>query len=695
MPNAKERFSIFSSRSLRLAAWESLKKLNPRAQVANPVIFLVYLGSLFVTALWVASLLGINPEPAWFPGTVAVWLWLTVIFSNFAEALAEGQARAQTQQLRLRRQSTAAFRLQPQDPQEWEPGCTGTTVDSSQLVRGDIVLVTAGELIPCDGEVVKGIASVNESAVTGESAPVIRSAESDACKVTGGTTVLSDWIVVRCDSAQGDSFLDQMISMVETAARKKTPTESALSILLYTLCIIFILSTVTLLPFSQWTVLENGAGNVVSLTVLVALLVCLAPTTIGGLLSAIGVAGMTRLLRSNVVAYSGRAVEAAGDVDILLVDKTGTITYGNRQANGFWTAPGVLRSELVQAALYASSADDTPEGHSIVVLARNILGDKAQLTLPANATWVPFSAQSRMSGVNLGDRHIRKGAPDAISRWIEAQGGRLSSAVRGIADQVASRGSTPLVVAEDGRELGVIELKDIVKPGIRKRFAQLRRMGIRSVMMTGDNPLTAATIASEAGIDGFLAEVTPEGKLERIRELQEEGHVVAMTGDATNDAPALAQAEVALAMNSGTPEAKQAANLVDLDSSPTKLIEVVRIGKQMLMTRGALTTFSIANDVAKYFAIIPAAFASTYPGLGLLNLMHLSSPTSALISSVIFNALIIVAMLPVALRGVQFRPMPPDRLLRRFLLLYGVGGLVVPFVGIKLIDWALVLVGWG
>lgn len=688
-----ERFSVFSSQSLRLAAWQSIKKLDPRRQVKNPVMFLVYLGSIFVTVLWAASLLGVNPEPAWFPGTVAIWLWLTVLFANFAESLAEGQARAQAVLLRARRQSTAAFRLQSDDPDEWMPGCAGTTLDSSELARGDIVLVTAGELIPCDGEVVKGIAAVNESAVTGESAPVIRSSQAEQCIVTGGTTVLSDWIVVRCASAQGDSFLDQMISMVETSERKKTPTESALSILLYTLSIIFILSTVTLLPFSQWTVQQNGVGHVVSLTVLVALLVCLAPTTIGGLLSVIGIAGMTRLLRSNVVAYSGRAVEAAGDVDVLLVDKTGTITFGNRQADGFWPAPGVLRSELVQAAFYASSADDTPEGRSIVALAKTMLDSTVRSDLPATASWVPFSAQSRMSGVNMEGRRIRKGAPDAIAQWIQAQGGRLSGGVRALANQVAARGATPLVVAEDGRELGVIELKDIVKPGIRKRFAQLRRMGVKSVMITGDNPLTAATIANEAGIDDFLAEITPEGKIERVRELQEEGHVVAMTGDATNDAPALAQAEVALVMNSGTPEAKQAANLVDLDSSPTKLIEVIRIGKQMLMTRGALTTFSIANDVAKYFAIIPAAFASTYPGLGLLNLMHLSSPAAALISSVIFNALIIVFMLPVALRGVTYRALPPDRLLRRFLLIYGVGGLVLPFVGIKCIDWILVILG--
>lgn len=689
----RDRFSVFSGQSLRLAVWQSVKKLNPRLQVKNPVMFLVYLGSIFVTLLWAASLLGVNPEPAWFPGTVAVWLWLTVLFANFAESLAEGQARAQALLLRARRQSTAAFRLQSDDPGEWMPGCVGTTLDSSELARGDIVLVTAGELIPCDGEVVKGIAAVNESAVTGESAPVIRSTQPESCFVTGGTTVLSDWIVVRCASAQGDSFLDQMISMVEMSERKKTPTESALSILLYALSIIFILSTVTLLPFSQWTVQQNGIGHVVSLTVLVALLVCLVPTTIGGLLSAIGIAGMTRLLRANVVAYSGRAVEAAGDVDVLLVDKTGTITVGNRQADAFWPAPGVLRSELIQAAFYASCADDTPEGRSIVMLAKSLLEDSELADLSRSASWVPFTAQSRMSGVNIDGRRIRKGAPDAIAQWIQAEGGRISSGVRSLANQVAARGATPLVVAEDGRELGVIELKDIVKPGIRKRFAQLRRMGVKSIMLTGDNPLTAATIANEAGIDDFLAEVTPEGKIQRVRELQQEGHVVAMTGDATNDAPALAQAEVALAMNSGTPEAKQAANLVDLDSSPTKLIEVIRIGRQMLMTRGALTTFSIANDVAKYFAIIPTAFASTYPGLGLLNLMDLSTPAAALISSVIFNALIIVFMLPVALRGVTYRSLPPDRLLRRFLLVYGVGGLVLPFVGIKCIDWILVFFG--
>jgi K+-transporting ATPase ATPase B chain len=652
--------------------------------IRNPVMFTVEVGSAFTTVLFVhAVVTGRGDAPPAFILAVSLWLWFTVAFANFAEAVAEGRGKAQAETLRRARQDVVAIRLASPSRD-----AARTEVLAARLQKGDHVLVEAGATIPADGDVVEGIASVDESAITGESAPVIRESGGDRSAVTGGTRVLSDWIVVRVTSEPGASFLDRMIAMVEGAKRQKTPNEIALDILLAGLTIVFLLATVTLLPFSMYAVRASGQGAPVGLTVLVALLVCLIPTTIGGLLSAIGIAGMDRMIQANVIATSGRAVEAAGDVDVLLLDKTGTITLGNRQATAFLPADGVRELELADAAQLASLADETPEGRSIVVLAKERYGIRGR-HLEATAAFVPFAAQTRMSGVDLPGRRLRKGALDAVAQFVEREGGRFPEPVRRIVEDVGRRGATPLVVADGARTLGVIELKDIVKGGIREKFAELRRMGIRTVMITGDNPLTAASIAAEAGVDDFLAEATPEMKLAHIREWQAKGHLVAMTGDGTNDAPALAQADVAVAMNTGTQAAKEAGNMVDLDSNPTKLIQVVEIGKQMLMTRGALTTFSIANDVAKYFAIIPAAFVATYPALGALDVMRLHSPESAILSAVIFNALIIVALIPLALRGIAYRPAPAWIILRRHVVIYGVGGLLVPFAGIKMVDLLL------
>jgi potassium-transporting ATPase ATP-binding subunit len=662
------------------ALWVSLKRLTPMAQWRNPVMMVTWIGALLTT------IVAVNDRDA-FTSAIAAWLWLTVLFANFAEALAEGRGKAQAASLRGAKKDTPAIKLNGT-----KRDSPGTTVPSSQLRKGDVVLVEAGKSIPGDGDVIDGVASVDESAITGESAPVVRAAGGDRSSVTGGTRVLSDWLVVRISANPGEAFLDRMIAMVEGARRQRTPNEVALSILLSALTLTFLIAVATLLPFSSYAVASSTQGLVISLTVLVALLVCLIPTTIGGLLSAIGIAGMDRMIQANVVATSGRAIEAAGDVDVLLLDKTGTITLGNRQAFKFWTAPGVTLAQMTDAAQLASLSDETPEGRSIVVLAKRS-GLRERNLNELNAGFVPFTAQTRMSGIDIGERRIRKGAPDAIEGWLASQGAKLDAEIRKVVDQIARGGATPLVVAENNRTLGVIELRDIVKGGIKERFAQLRRMGIKTVMITGDNRLTAAAIAAEAGVDDFLAEATPEAKLKLIRDQQAGGRLVAMCGDGTNDAPALAQADVAVAMNSGTQAAKEAGNMIDLDSNPTKLIEVVEIGKQMLITRGALTTFSIANDVAKYFAIIPAAFAATYPQLNALNVMNLASPSSAILSAVIFNALIIVALIPLALKGIASRADTAARLLRRNLLIYGLGGLIVPFIGIKVID--LLLVGLG
>ncbi|HFD7739008.1 MULTISPECIES: potassium-transporting ATPase subunit KdpB [Serratia] len=681
----RKQRALFEPALVRTALIDAVKKLDPRVQWRNPVMFVVYIGSILTTAIWLAILTGQTDGAAAFTGSVSLWLWFTVLFANFAEALAEGRSKAQAESLKGTKKTSWAKKLAG-------PRRDGTTekVAADSLRKGDIVLVEAGDTIPCDGEVLEGGASVDESAITGESAPVIRESGGDFSSVTGGTRVLSDWLVVQCSVNPGETFLDRMIAMVEGAKRRKTPNEIALTILLVALTIVFVLATATLFPFSQYSVEAAGSGSVVTITVLVALLVCLIPTTIGGLLSAIGVAGMSRMLGANVIATSGRAVEAAGDVDVLLLDKTGTITLGNRQASEFLPAPGVKEQELADAAQLASLADETPEGRSIVVLAKQRFNLRERDLQALNATFVPFSAQTRMSGVNVQERMIRKGAVDAIRRHVESNQGHFPRAVDDLVESVARTGGTPLVVAEGARVLGVVALKDIVKGGIKERFNELRKMGIKTVMITGDNPLTAAAIAAEAGVDDFLSEATPEAKLALIRQYQAEDRLVAMTGDGTNDAPALAQADVAVAMNSGTQAAKEAGNMVDLDSNPTKLIEVVHIGKQMLMTRGSLTTFSIANDVAKYFAIIPAAFAATYPQLNALNVMHLHSPASAIMSAVIFNALVIVFLIPLALKGVSYKPMSAAALLRRNLWLYGVGGLLVPFVGIKLIDLILV-----
>ncbi len=681
--------SIYDAALMRQAAWESVKRLTPRYQLKNPVMFVVWLGSLLTTALFVQALVGRGEAPAGFIFAISLWLWFTVLFANFAEAMAEGRGRAQADALRGLRKTVYARKLK-----EPKMGGQSQTVPSEDLRRGDVVLVQAGDVIPADGEVIEGVASVDESAITGESAPVIRESGGDFSAVTGGTRVLSDWLVVRVTTNPGETFLDRMIGMVEAAKRQKTPNEIALTILLVTLTIVFLLATATLLPFSIYAAEAAKAGSVVTVTVLVALLVCLIPTTIGGLLSAIGIAGMGRMMEKNVIATSGRAVEAAGDVDVLLLDKTGTITLGNRQASAFVPASGVTERNFAEAAQLASLADETPEGRSIVTLAKEKLQQRGRDITPMShadgASFVHFTAHTRMSGIDWQGRSIRKGAADAVRAHVEAQGGGWPTGIQTAVEEMSRRGSTPLVVAEGSRILGAVELKDIVKGGIKERFAELRRMGIKTVMITGDNRLTAAAIAAEAGVDDFLAEATPEAKLKLIRQYQAEGRLVAMTGDGTNDAPALAQADVAVAMNTGTQAAKEAGNMVDLDSNPTKLIEVVETGKQMLMTRGSLTTFSIANDVAKYFAIIPAAFATTYPALNALNVMGLATPSSAILSAVIFNALIIVALIPLALKGIPYRPLGAAAILRRNLGLYGVGGLIVPFIGIKAIDLLLV-----
>ncbi|WP_024300194.1 potassium-transporting ATPase subunit KdpB [Methylomicrobium lacus] len=680
--------ALFDRQILQEALLDAFRKLSPRQQAKNPVMFVVYIGSLLTTFLWIQSLRGQGEAEPGFTLAVALWLWFTVLFANFAEAVAEGRSKAQAAFLRSAKRDIAAKKLD-----EPRYGSNYSKIAGSTLRRGDVVLVEAGDFIPGDGDVIEGVASVDESAITGESAPVIRESGGDFSSVTGGTRVLSDWLVVRITVNPGETFLDRMIAMVESAKRQKTPNEIALTILLVALTLVFLLATVTLLPFSLYSVESAGSGKPISITVLVALLVCLIPTTIGGLLSAIGVAGIGRMMQKNVIATSGRAVEAAGDVDVLLLDKTGTITLGNRQASAFIPVKGVIEKNLADAAQLASLADETPEGRSIVILAKQKFGFRERDVHSLGATFVHFSAQTRMSGVNMEGRQIRKGAADSIRAYVEEQGGKFPQEIQTLVNDVARRGSTPLVVAEGAHALGVIELKDIVKGGIKERFAELRQMGIKTIMITGDNRLTAAAIAAEAGVDDFLAEATPEAKLKLIREHQADGRLVAMTGDGTNDAPALAQADVAVAMNSGTQAAKEAGNMVDLDSNPTKLIEIVETGKQMLMTRGALTTFSIANDVAKYFAIIPAAFATTYPALNVLNVMQLATPDSAILSAVIFNALIIIALIPLALKGIRYKPVGADMLLQNNLLIYGVGGLIVPFIGIKAIDLLLVELG--
>jgi len=680
----RKNLSLFDRALIGPAVVDSFRKLSPVVQIRNPVMFVVYVGSLLTTFLCVQALRGEGEAPAGFIAAIAAWLWFTVLFANFAEALAEGRSKAQAASLRGLKQAVSAKKLrQPSRGSEWQ------ATPATELRKGDLFLVEAGDVIPADGEVVDGIASVDESSITGESAPVVRESGGDFSAVTGGTRVLSDWLVVRVAVNPGEAFIDRMIAMVEGARRQKTPNEIALTILLIALTLVFLLATATLLPFSVYSVEIAKFGVPVTITVLVALLVCLIPTTIGGLLSAIGVAGMSRMMASNVIATSGRAVEAAGDVDVLLLDKTGTITLGNRQAAAFLPAEGVSEQQLADIAQLSSLADETPEGRSIVILAKQRFNLRERNLAQLEATFVPFSAHTRMSGVNLGTREVRKGAAEAVKNYVEALGFSFPARVSQTVDEVSRKGSTPLVVADAGRVLGVVELKDIVKGGIKERFGELRRMGIKTVMITGDNRLTAAAIAAEAGVDDFLAEATPEAKLKLIRQYQGEGRLVAMTGDGTNDAPALAQADVAVAMNSGTQAAKEAGNMVDLDSNPTKLIEIVEVGKQLLITRGSLTTFSIANDVAKYFAIIPAAFATTYPQLALLDVMRLTSPNSAILSAVIFNALIIVLLIPLALKGVKYRALGAASLLRRNLTIYGLGGIVVPFIGIKLIDMTL------
>lgn len=648
-------------------------------------MFTVYVASLITTALLIQALLGEGEASAGFILAITLWLWFTLLFANFAESMAEGRGKAQAQALRKARREIQAKKLAKPNKD-----ASFTLIQSALLCRGDIVLVEAGDFIPSDGEVIEGIASVNESAITGESAPVIRESGGDRSAVTGGTHVISDWLIIRITSNPGETFLDRMISLVEGAKRQKTPNELALTILLAALTIVFLLVCATLLPFSIYSVASAGIGKVVTITVLVALFVCLAPTTIGGLLSAIGIAGMDRMIQANVIAMSGHAVEAAGDVDVLLLDKTGTVTLGNREAIEFIPAPGVSAATLADAAQLASLADETPEGRSIVILAKEKYGLRGRNIHELEATFIPFTAETRMSGANLPGRQIKKGAAQAIEDYIQEIGGTFPDPVRESAEQISRKGGTALVVAEGKTVLGVIHLKDIIKGGIRERFAELRRMGIKTIMVTGDNPLTAAAIAAEAGIDDFLANAKPEEKLNLIRSLQAKGHLVAMAGDGTNDAPGLAQADVAVAMNTGTQAAKEAGNLIDLDSNPTKLIEVVEIGKQLLMTRGSLTTFSIANDIAKYFAILPAAFASTYPVLNKLNIMHLATPKSAILSAVIFNALIIIFLIPLALRGVKYRHVEAAKLLRSNVFVYGLGGLIVPFIGIKLIDLFLI-----
>ncbi|BBO31241.1 potassium-transporting ATPase subunit KdpB [Lacipirellula parvula] len=688
MSTAPKTRPLFDPPIVRGAVIDSFKKLDPRRQLRNPVLFTVFVGSVLTTGLGFYALANGGSESPAFIFGVSAWLWFTVLFANFAEAMAEGRGKAQADSLRSTRRDVQAKKLN-----EPRYGASHQLTVASSLRKDDVILIEAGELIPSDGEVIEGVASVDESAITGESAPVIRESGGDRSSVTGGTRVLSDWLVVRITANPGETFLDRMISLVEGAKRQKTPNEISLNILLAAMTIIFLVVCTTLLPFSKYSVEAAGQGSPITVTVLVALLVCLIPTTIGGLLSAIGIAGMDRMIQANVIAMSGRAVEAAGDVDVLLLDKTGTITMGNRQAVELIPASGVQVQSLADAAQLASLADETPEGRSIVVLAKEKYGLRGRNVNELHAQFIPFTAQTRVSGVDFDGRMIRKGATDSIAKFVAEHGGALSGDVREAVERVSKMGGTPLVVADGGRALGVVYLKDIVKGGIKERFGELRRMGIKTVMITGDNPLTATAIAAEAGVDDFLAEATPEAKLKMIREYQAGGRLVAMTGDGTNDSPALAQADVAVAMNSGTQAAKEAGNMVDLDSNPTKLIEIVEIGKQLLMTRGSLTTFSLANDVAKYFAIIPAAFATTYPVLNKLNVMGLASPSSAIMSAVIFNALIIIMLVPLALRGVPYRAVGAARLLRDNLLIYGLGGLLVPFIGIKIIDVALAACG--
>ncbi len=684
--NTKNAFA--DKKMLGRAIKDSFVKLNPKTQVQNPVMLLVYISAILTSGLWIVSLFGLKDASSGYTLAIAVILWFTCIFANFAEAIAEGRGKAQADALRASKKDVEAHKIPSADKKEQI-----TAVSSATLKKGDIVIVKAGEQIPGDGEVIEGAASVDESAITGESAPVIREAGGDRSAVTGGTTVLSDWIVVQITSEAGESFLDKMIAMVEGASRKKTPNEIALQIFLVALSIIFILVTVSLYTYSIFSAKQAGIDNPTSVTTLVALLVCLAPTTIGALLSAIGIAGMSRLNQANVLAMSGRAIEAAGDVDILMLDKTGTITLGNRKASAFIPVDGASEQELADAAQLSSLADETPEGRSVVILAKEKFNIRGRELSDKNMTFIPFTAKTRMSGVDYDGNEIRKGAADTMQEYVTHAGGIYSEECDRIVKEIANKGGTPLVVAKNHKILGVIHLKDIIKQGVKEKFADLRKMGIKTIMITGDNPMTAAAIAAEAGVDDFLAEATPEGKLQMIRDFQSKGHLVAMTGDGTNDAPALAQADVAVAMNTGTQAAKEAGNMVDLDSSPTKLIDIVRIGKQLLMTRGSLTTFSIANDVAKYFAIIPALFMGLYPGLSALNIMGLHSPQSAVLSAIIYNALIIIALIPLALKGVKYREVPAGKLLSRNLLIYGLGGLAAPFIFIKLIDMLLVLFG--
>lgn len=684
--NNKSAFA--DKKMLGRAIKDSFVKLNPKTQVQNPVMLLVYISAILTSGLWIVSLFGLKDASSGYTLAIAVILWFTCIFANFAEAIAEGRGKAQADALRASKKDVETHKIPSADKKEQI-----NAVSSALLKRGDIVIVKAGEQILGDGEVIEGAASVDESAITGESAPVIREAGGDRSAVTGGTTVLSDWIVVRITSEAGESFLDKMIAMVEGASRKKTPNEIALQIFLVALSIIFILVTVSLYTYSIFSAKQAGIDNPTSVTTLVALLVCLAPTTIGALLSAIGIAGMSRLNQANVLAMSGRAIEAAGDVDILMLDKTGTITLGNRKANAFIPVDGVSEQDLADAAQLSSLADETPEGRSVVILAKEKFNIRGRELSDKNMTFIPFTAKTRMSGVDYDGNEIRKGAADTMEKYVTESGGIYSEKCDRIVKEIANKGGTPLVVAKNHKILGVIHLKDIIKQGVKEKFADLRKMGIKTIMITGDNPMTAAAIAAEAGVDDFLAEATPEGKLQMIRDFQSKGHLVAMTGDGTNDAPALAQADVAVAMNTGTQAAKEAGNMVDLDSSPTKLIDIVRIGKQLLMTRDSLTTFSIANDVAKYFAIIPALFMGLYPGLSALNIMGLHSPQSAVLSAIIYNALIIIALIPLALKGVKYREVPAGKLLSRNLLIYGLGGLAAPFIFVKLIDMLLVLLG--
>ncbi|MDI2090097.1 potassium-transporting ATPase subunit KdpB [Commensalibacter oyaizuii] len=685
---------LLTAQSVKAACKNAFLKLNPLVQIHNPVMFIVYICSIFSIFLSLHSVI-IHSEQTGFIISITIWLWFTLLFANFAEAIAEGQSKAQADALKGLKQTIQATRLSaPHKDAKCE------VIVSNLLRQGDIILVNAGEIIPADGEVIEGVASVDESAITGESAPVIRESGGDFCSVTGGTKIISDYLIIRVMANPGESFLDKMIGMVEGAERQKTPNEIALTILLVTLSLIFLVVIIALFPFTFFSVEHAGAGHLISLTALIALLVCLIPTTIGGLLSAIGVAGMSRMMQSNVIATSGRAVETAGNIDVLLLDKTGTITYGNRQASDFYPAPRYQLSDIAKQSLLASKADDTPEGRSIVVLAEKILKEHHidQNSEKENTTYtpIPFTAQTRMSGVDItsarGTVFLRKGAANTIKRYVEDQGGQFPQAIHNQVNKIASEGATPLVVALDDQVIGCIALRDIVKPNIRERFSELRSMGIKTVMITGDNALTAAAIASDAGVDDYLSDATPENKLALIRNYQQQGLLVAMTGDGTNDAPALAQADVAVAMNSGTQAAKEASNMVDLDSDPTKLIEIVKTGKQLLMTRGALTTFSIANDIAKYFAVIPAAFSTVFPALGILNIMQLHSPESAILSATIFNALIIITLIPLALKGVQYRAVSAIQLLRKNLLIYGLGGIIVPFVCIKLIDMCLAVI---